>query len=383
MTLKIGFISDAVFPWHVGGLEKTEALVAKELAKNNNYKVEFVCCQWPGMQKKFEYNNITYNTIMNVNNDQFYKHQRRSILNSIKYALNLFKIFKYRYDILIVNFFPIVHIPIIKFYSKITKAKIILDVAEVWDKNYWIEYLGRFFGTISYKYMKISLKMADAYIVNSSITAQKAIDEGVDFKKIQVFSPIIDIKMMNNISKSINKRDKKIIYAARFIKEKRFDKFIYLVDAFHKKYNKEKFNAVLIGTGPEEDNINELINELNLKKIIKVKKPYENINDLYKEIASSYLTYIPSEREGLSALAIESIALNTPVLLPSETPIPNEVKNMCIVELEENMVELLKKIFKSKNPSVFINNKENLKMFEISRINNVYSELFKNLLTNK
>ncbi len=380
MTLRIGFISDAVFPWHVGGLEKTESIVAKELVKNKDYKVEFVCCQWPGMQKKFGYNNIMYNTIMKINNKQFYKNQKRSTLNSIRYTLNMFKIFKYKYDVIIVNFFPILHIPIIRLYSKITKTKMILDVAEIWDKNYWIEYLGKFFGEISYRYMRMSLKMADAYIINSSLTAQRAIDEGVDFKKIDIFSPIIDAELMNNILKSIKKRNKKIIYAARFIKEKRVDKFIYLIDAFHKKYKKEKLNALLIGTGPEEDNINELISELNLMKIIKVRKPYYDIKDVYREIASSYITYIPSEREGLSALAIESIALNTPVLLPPETPIPKEVKDMCIVEFEENMPELLRKILKSKNPSIFIKNKENLNMFIISRINKFYSKLFKRLL---
>ena len=377
MTINIGFISDAVFPWHVGGVEKTEKIEAEELAKNKNYKVSFICGRWKGMQKTFKDGNIYYNTIMKIDDSKFYKNGRRSIITSIFYAINTFKIFRYRFDLVEVNFFPILHLPIVRLYSKITGCKLVLDVAEVWNKDYWINYLGAFFGRMGYYYMKFSLKMADAYIINSSITANEAIKLGIKKDKINIYSPIIDDKKMLRIKNSIRKKEKRIIYAGRFIKEKRLDIF---VDVINKLYQKNKnIKAELIGSGPEEKNIKTRIYDLNLENVIRVKKPYKNQKDIFYEIAKSYVTFLPSEREGLSALSIESIALNTPVVLPNYTPIPKEVKEMCIVESVEKIPDILNRILLDEKPENYIKNKENLKYFSISKIDTFYSKLFTDL----
>jgi glycosyltransferase involved in cell wall biosynthesis len=378
MTIKIGFISDAVFPWHIGGLEKTEYVEASKLAKNINYNVSFVCGRWKGMKKEFKKDNIFYTTIMKMDEDTFYKNKKRSLLTSFLFSLNMFKLFKYKFDIIEVNFFPIIHIPIIKLYSKIRGCKIILDVAEVWDKKYWIDYLGYFLGTLAHYYMKFVIKMGDAYIVNSSITANRLKEIRINEDKINIYSPIIEIKEIKKIKNRIKNKKMQIIYAGRFIKEKRLDIFIDVIEKVYKKNNLVK--AKLIGTGPEKENLKEIIKEKNLEKIIEIKEPYEKQEDVFYEIANSSATFLPSEREGLSALTIESIALGTPVILPNYTPVPKEVRDMCIVEELDKIPILINKILLDKNKSKYIRNIKNLNMFSISRINKFYKNLFKKTL---
>ena len=59
--MKIAFVSDAVYPWNVGGLETLESTESKELAKH--HEVHFFSLKWPGMKKDFRQNNISYHTL--------------------------------------------------------------------------------------------------------------------------------------------------------------------------------------------------------------------------------------------------------------------------------------------------------------------------------
>ena len=86
-----------------------------------------------------------------------------------------------------------------------------------------------------------------------------------------------------------------------------------------------------------------------------------------------------SEREGLSIIVLESLALGTPVLLPDYSPIPKEVKEMCIVRDEKNIPDAIVEILNSKDKRKYIKNRDNINTFSVSGINGFYSGLFKKL----
>ena len=86
---------------------------------------------------------------------------------------------------------------------------------------------------------------------------------------------------------------------------------------------------MIIGSGPEEDAVRELIRKYHF---IGMRKPYSSKAQLYKMLGSSMCMLNMSEREGLSVITIESAALGTAPVLPSYTPIPREVKELSVVE---------------------------------------------------
>ena len=83
-----------------------------------------------------------------------------------------------------------------------------------------------------------------------------------------------------------------------------------------------------------------------------------------------------SEREGLSATALECLALGTPVLLPSYSPIPNIVKIMCAVRDKDDIPDTIARIARSKSKGSFIKSTRGLESFKASSIPSFYKGLF-------
>ena len=197
---------------------------------------------------------------------------------------------------------------------------------------------------------------------------------GVDRDRINVFSPVVDDVTIRNIKQG--KRSNTIIFSGRLIKEKRFDKWLNVVKEVSKRIPSLK--AVLIGEGPESENIKRMIANYGLGKTVEFRKfyPESRIRELYSAIKSAGLLLNMSEREGLSIIGLQSLALGTPVVLPDYSPIPKEVKEMCVVESERNIANTVVKILTSGNKKRYIRNMDKLKAFSKSSVNDFYNRMF-------
>jgi L-malate glycosyltransferase len=372
--LRIAFVSDAAYPWNIGGIENLEHSEALELAKSHD--VHFFSMRWPGMKKEFKKNGITYHTHHDVNTKKFYRHGRRSIREAIVFSVGIFRIFGHRFDIIISNEFPVLQIPVLELYCKLTGCKLILDTVEVWDKKYWTTYLGNFPGELANIYSSFFLKFADAYIARSSIAAESLKSIGIKSERIRVFAPVLDDDVLKT---RIDKKPKerKVVFFGRLIKEKRIDKWLHIIKEASKKVN---VVAAIYGDGPEKQSIEQGINDMNLGKRVKL-RPFAKSNKFVREeMMRSSLFLQMSEREGLSMVVLESLAVGTPVVLPKYSPIPDEVKRMCVVLEEKQIPKKVVEILKSDDKSRFINNKEEISSFLKSNINSFYSDLFRYLL---
>ncbi len=374
--MRIAFVSDAVYPWNVGGLETLESTEAQELAKD--HEVHFFSLQWPGMPRKdFMHKGMMYHTLHKITTEKFYRHGRRSIREALVFSLGLFRIFFYKFDCIEANEFPILHIPILKLYCMLNDCKLILDVHEVWDKGYWNSYVGNIPGFFANAYASTVLKLADAYIANSSITSNGLQSLGVDRERITVFSPVINDKELNRVRKG--RESKSVIFSGRLIKEKRLDKWVHIIKAASRAAKGLK--GVIIGDGPEKDSIRNAINDAGLGHAIEMRDFYrtEAKLQLYERIKESKMLLQMSEREGLSIIVLESLALGTPVVLPDYSPIPKEVKAMCVVCKEGDMPRMVARIARSRDKGSFIRNEHMLERFSASHTNEFYKELFRKL----
>jgi len=376
--MKIAFVSDGAYPWNVGGIEAIEHTEAKSLAMRHD--VHFFSFRWPGASKEFKKDGITYHTSHNITKEKFYRHGRRSIREALIFSLEIIRLYKYKFDVLQANEFPILHIPILWLYCKIRRCKLIIDVAEIWDRNYWTVYLGRFMGNIAYIYANFAIKLGDRYIANSSTTEMKLAQIGISSDKIDIFSPVLDNKLLGRIkASSINN---KIIFAGRLIKEKALDEWVEVISKLDRI--EKNFSAVIIGEGPERENILQAIKKADLSHKITLRNFYyeKEKHLLYKEFKESKVLLQMSRREGLSMIVLESLALGTPVVLPTYSPIPKEVKSMCIVERKSNIPGKIAEILRSSSKAAYLPNKDNLKMFSISNVNRFYSGIFEKLSCN-
>lgn len=367
--MRIAFVYDLPYPWHKGGIEHILNIEAKELAKR--HEVHFFTMKWPGMKKEFTEQNIRYHAFGSVTEETAYRHGRRSIREAAAFAAYSSAIFKYDFDLVISNIFPILHLPVIRTYCKLRKAKLILKVDEVWDKDYWVSYIGTVAGDLANAYANTVLKSDAYYVANSSVTARKLGEVGIEKSRIKVFAPILDGEI-NQVG-NVKKRGKNIMFSGRFIKEKRIDKWLEIVKKVADKDSGVR--GILVGDGIEKKKILDSIKTLKLGNKVTVKPFFKDKLDLYKEIASSRLLLHMSEREGLGIIALESLALGTPVVLPDYSPIPAEVKKMCVVEKEDKIVGKVLEMMR--NHKSYIADTSNLKMFSASNVASFYENLYK------
>ena len=281
--------------------------------------------QFEGMKKEFSKDGIHYVTAGKASSAELYTEKgTRSIALARRFASALPEALKpYRFDLVYANSFPYLHLKAVKAYCKAKGSRLALDVAEVWDLKRWKGYLGRVKGIAAYHYARNALKGADAYIANSSSTAKDLANAGIPKDKITVLSPVIDFETMPKPAK----KQPVVIYAGRLIKEKRLDLWIDAVARAHRL--NPAIKGLIVGSGPEETNIKRRIKRY---PFIKMRKQYPNKVQLYNAIGKSMAMLNMSEREGLSVITIESAALGTAPVLPSYTPIPEEVKELSVVK---------------------------------------------------
>jgi len=371
--MRIAFAYDAPYPWHVGGIESMNYNEAEELARQ--HEVDYFTMKWPGMKDDFTRNGIHYHAMNETDQGRLYRHGRRSIREAIKYSLSLGRLFNKKFDVVITNAFPILHLPLVKLYCRMKGAKLIVEVAEVWDREYWRSYLGGILGPMAYAYSKFAIKGADFYVTISSTTSQKLKGLGISGSKMKIFAPALDNVAMNKAKGSA--KNKTVLFSGRMIKEKRLDKWI---SAVRDAQSADKgIRGIIIGSGPERQSLEGMIKKMGLQGKIGMHGFYSNQADLYKLIKGSALTLQMSEREGLSIIAIESIALGTPVLLPSYTPLPKEVRQMCVVVDEKSIPSKIAEIAGSRDKSSYIRNRGNIKLYSKSNVNGFYSSLFSKL----
>ena len=367
--MRVAFVYDAAYPWHVGGVEAMNYNEAKELAKD--HEVHYFTMRWPGMRSDFSKNGVRYHASIRIDQRRFYRKGKRSTLQALAFSLDLFRIFNYDLDVIITNYFPILHLPVLLLYCKIKRCKLVMQVAEVWDREYWISYLGGFRGAIANAYSSYLLRYADRYIANSSATAGKLRDFGIKDSVISVFSPILDDSIISKVRGT--GRSNTIVFSGRFVKEKRIDKWLGVFDAVREKTNAK---GLLIGSGPEEFAIREEIKRRGLSKSVTVRGFYHEKMALYRSLKSCAAMMNMSEREGLSIITLESLALGTPVFLPAGSPIPNEVKEMCVVDHDDRLPARIVNCIKSGKKG-YIRHPENLEQFRVSRVREFYGRIFK------
>lgn len=371
--MKIAFVSDVVYPWVLGGVESIEYQEMKELAKIN--EVHVFCMRFGNMGREFVKDGIHYHANPKADENSFYKNGKRSAKEAARFSMALKGMFKYKFDVVQANMFPVMHIPVVKLYCRLNKAKLILDVAEVWDKGYWKNYMGNIKGELAYRYNVKGIISADFYIANSTITEKELLKLGIDKRRIEVFSPFLDRGLLGSIKAAT--KHKTVIVSGRLIREKRIDSFIRIMKQVIDKVPNAK--GIIIGNGPEKESLESMIKSYGIEKSVIIRKPYKEKRSLYRAIRSASLMLQMSGREGLSAITIESIALGTPVILPSYTPIPEEVKEMCNVMDEKEIPDFIIGMFKKESVKAKIRNKGNLERYYTSGIMKRYAGIFKNV----
>ena len=147
------------------------------------------------------------------------------------------------------------------------------------------------------------------YFISNSRNAIKNIKEIFNIKslKLKYLSNVIDLSNFKNDIQTPEKYC--VINISNLLEIKRLDLFIKSINEVRKEF--KDIRAIIVGDGPERENLKKLINSLDLTKNIKLLGSRDDISYL---ISRSKICVLTSRSEGSSNVVLEYMASSKPVI---------------------------------------------------------------------
>ena len=303
--MKIAFVYDAIYPYVKGGVEKRIWELAVRLSRKGHVVHLFGMKFWAGDDILF-HEGIYLHGVSPAH--ELYAGGRRSILQPLLFSICLtFPLLREKCEIIDCQQFPYFSCISAGFVSKIKKIPLTITWIEVWG-DYWYEYIGKmgFLGKLTEQYIA---GFSCPTISISPFTAHRF--RTMFNKPIDAVIPTgIDIGKINAIIPSVEPCD--VIFVGRLIKEKNADLLVNAVALAQREF--PGLRVLLIGEGPEEKKIRDIIQQKRLEGVVRVCGFYESHDDLIAAIKSSKIFVLPSTREGFGIAALEALACGLPVV---------------------------------------------------------------------
>ncbi|RJQ32848.1 MAG: glycosyltransferase [Actinobacteria bacterium] len=349
---KIAFVSDAVYPFHVGGKEKRLYEIARRLVRDDR-QIDIYTMQWWEGGKTIEIEGITYHGISRLY--PMYVNERRSIKEGIMFSLACFKLLFKSFDLVDVDHMPFFPLFSMRVVCWLKRKKLYATWHEVWGCNYWRQYLG-YLGFIGYLIEKISTKIPNVIIANSEHTTKRLKDTGV---KCKVKSVPLGVDLDHIYDAPINPESSDIIYAGRLLNHKNVDLLIRAIKVV--KAARPDVKCTIIGNGPEKTLLVHLVKSLGLTKNVQLIGFLEKADDVYGYIKASKVLVLPSVREGFGLIVAEANACNIPVVTTNHED--NAARDL-IIEGENGYLSEVDTVHLAKQIIRVLDEKNNLKPLE-------------------
>ena len=252
------------------------------------------------------------------------------------------------------------------------KGKKILSIHGIFS-NQINELHGKTLASISSKYEKNALKWADAITVIS----KEAFDHytNLGYNVFQVPNAIDISSLETNADKRYSKQ---IIFAGRLSHEKGIDSLI----SISKKLT-DDIDLIILGTGPEEEKINELVkNHKNVHFF-----GYQNKNKTISLIRGSDILIQPSLHEGISSTILEAMACKTAIIASgvggNEELIENNINGIIVKPHNiDSFVEQIMNLFDNEQLRQLLvdNSVKTVEKYNWNKVGNLYLNVYQSVL---
>lgn len=290
-----------------GGVEVASYNEAQELSKEHNVTV--ICSRYEKNDNEFDIDQIH---VICCGPERGYT-QKGSLFKRLMFMKDSYNIGKKLENIDVVIGYNFITYPVaLKIANKIN-SKIVARYHDVWIGR-WIKTIGiaGLFGEILERYF---LKQdIDLILPVSDYTKNNLKKFFLEEKMITVHN-IVDFKQIESPKFSYPT----ISCVARLVDYKRVEDLINAVSLVKKSI--PEIRCKIIGTGPLEEDLKTLTNNLGLKDNIEFYGFVEEHDDVLKVINSSDIFCLPSIVEGFGIVVIEALSLKTPFVAAEIPPV--------------------------------------------------------------
>ena len=303
--MKIAFVSDVIYPYIKGGVEKRVWELAVRLAHRGHDVHLFGMKFWDGEDILIREGVFLHGVCPA---QKLYAGGRRSLWQALYFSMHLLSpLLKERFDIIDCQQFPYFSCFSAKLISNLKKTPLVITWHEVWD-DYWYEYLG--WKGSGGKTTERLVAMLTPHIVAVSVTTMNNLRSLGCRGHITIIPNGVDLQRIRSIVPSYEIAD--IIFVGRLIKEKHVD---LLVRAFGiLSAEQRELRLLIIGEGPEQRTIANIIHELSLEDRIYCRGFLDDHDEIIARMKAAKVCVLPSTREGFGITALEALACGLPVV---------------------------------------------------------------------
>jgi len=305
--LKIAIVSDAIYPYNKGGKEKRIYEISTRLAKRG-HEVTIYCMKWwEGPDIRIE-EGVQLKAVSPYY--PLYAGERRSIKEALLFSLHCLKLVKEDFDIIDADHMPHFVLFSTKLVALLKRKKLHVIWNEVWGTSYWVTYMGPS-GVLAGLIEKITSMLPDKFTAVSEHTAGELTTKlKVPLHKIAVVPNGISVADLEGIVPATTRSD--VIFVGRLLSNKNVDVLIESIALLKTKY--PKIRCVIVGRGPERNNLIKLAQKHDLLENIEFIEHIADHNQLYALMKSSRVFAFPSTREGFGIVVLEANGCGLPVI---------------------------------------------------------------------
>jgi len=194
-------------------------------------------------------------------------------------------------------------------------------------------------------YLKATLLKSDGWTVVSSFLKKLIVDKYPKLESKIIIAPMPNDEQHFCPNENIKKEDNLLVAVSRFTVQKRLDYLIKAIDILNKKNTAVRLE--IYGTGPERENLKNLIEESNLSEVVRLKEPVNR--ELLKTVYNrASMIILNSYNEGFGLVLTEAMLCRTAVIGSDSGGISDIIKHeqTGLLVPQDNAEELAKTILR-------------------------------------
>lgn len=304
-ALRIGFVSDGVYPFNKGGKERRLSEITQRLHRMG-VEVHIYTMKWWDGEDTLDLDGVQLHAI--CKRRSLYDGERRSIFQALLFGLATFKLLVAPMDVLDVDHIPYFPLFTARMVCALRRKHMVATWHEVWGKPYWRSYLGRLAPISAAIEWLAAHTPAEIIAVSKHTSGRLGAELGVT-APIHTIELGVDIAAIRAEQGSVLRSD--ILFAGRLLSHKNADLLLRAV-ALMKEY-RPNIICRIVGEGPERSRLESLSSELALEHNV-VFHDFLPGSAIYGVMKSAKVFVLPSVREGFGVVVLEANACGLPVV---------------------------------------------------------------------